>query len=321
MSFPHRNEIPCATNWALRIHDMSNPCRHLPAALPLAVLAVICFALSFTAPCMAEPWQTLAPGLDLGVFHLAQPQKPEVSTDTSPNTSPGEQAPTISLLRIDPEHFRLKLLTQHPSRPQPATLKKWCENNGLVAAINASMYREDRRHQSTGFMKTKNLVNNGYINPRFGAFFAFDPIDPSLPRVGFIDRTKDDWEALIKQYQTVIQNFRLINAAGKNLWPNNHKQHSIAAVGMDTQGKVLFIHCQMPMTVHAFNEALLHLPIRLANAMYVEGGPQAAMYVNLNSTCRAWTGEARETLFGTIHERLWPVPNIIGIQPATYYPE
>ncbi len=281
-----------------------NHCRHLTIIqtscfVRTGVLVAALCLLALAPPCLAGSWEPLAEGLQLGTFHI----------------SPAENSPAISILRIAPQRFSFKLVAQGTSLAKIATLEQWCMEKNLVAAINASMYREDRQ-QSTGYMKTRGLVNNGYINPRFGAFFVFDPKDPSLPAVRIIDRTKDDWRTLITRYDTVIQNFRLISATGKNLWPKKTRNHSLAAVGMDAEGNILFIHCQNPMSVHAFNEALLDLPVGLMSAMYVEGGPEAAMHLNLENNRRSWMGQYEHPLLGTINERLWPIPNIIGIEPV-----
>jgi uncharacterized protein YigE (DUF2233 family) len=283
---------------------MTTFCRFLMTIFSVTIprkgsVAVLFFILIGLHPGQACAWETLVPGLEEASF--------EVPSISSP-------PPTIAVLRIDPALFSFRLITQKTRFTKVATLEEWCREKQLVAAINASMYREDRQ-QSTGYMKTRGLVNNGYINPRFGAFFVFDPKAPSLPAVRIIDRKKDDWRTLITRYDTVIQNFRLISPAGANLWPENAKEHSIAAIAMDNAGNVLFIHCQTPLTVHAFNEALLDLPMDLAGAMYVEGGPEAAMYLNLENKRRSWMGQYENPLLGTISERLWPIPNIIGIEP------
>jgi hypothetical protein len=277
--------------------------RHRIARIgPPAVLLLILIGIH---PGTAGAWKTLVPGLEEATFEL---------------NSPGNTVPEIACLRIDPDIFSFRLITREAQFTKLATLEEWCREKHLVAAINASMYREDRQ-QSTGYMKTRGLVNNGYINPRFGAFFVFDPRDPSLPAVRIIDRKKHDtWRTLITKYDTVIQNFRLISASGENLWPENDREHSIAAVGMDAAGHVLFMHCQTPLTVHAFNEALLDLPVDLVGAMYVEGGPEAAMHLNIDGKRRSWMGRYESPLLGTINERLWPIPNVIGIKPLTPRP-
>jgi len=286
---------------------MTMLCRSMMASFSFRIarkgfLSALLIILIGIHPGQVCAWETIVPGLEEASFEIA-------STSDSP--------PRIAILRIDPALFSFRLIAQKNRFTKVATLEEWCREKQLVVAINASMYREDRQ-QSTGYMKTRGLVNNGYINPRFGAFFVFDPKDPSLPAVSIIDRKKDDWRTLITKYDTVIQNFRLISPAGANLWPENAKEHSIAAVGMDATGNVLFIHCRAPLTVHAFNEALLDLPMDLAGAMYVEGGPEAAMHLNLGVKRRSWMGQHENPILGTISERLWPIPNIIGIEsPVT----
>ena len=250
-------------------------------------------------------WQQIDTGLHLQTFTLI---------------GAGHKAPPqLSILKIDPSRFDFTLLTTSRYKQPLANLKKWSEREGLTAAINASMYREDRQ-QSTGYMKTHGHVNNGYINPRFGAFMVFAPKDPSLPPVQILDRSYQDWRQIIPLYDTVIQNFRLISSRQKNLWPKTKKTHSIAAIGIDTRGQVLFIHCQEPLVIYEFNEALLSLPIDIFNAMYVEGGPEAAMYLKTDTIERSWQGRYENPLLGTITQKLWPIPNVIGIVPKKYTP-
>lgn len=256
--------------------------------------------LAHACPCLAESGQTQDPGVR--IYSYALP------------TSLGEETQEITILKIDPEYYDFKLLTTSRSKKTLSTLKEWCEQEGLVAAINASMYREDRE-QSTGYMKICDHVNNGYINPRFGAFLVFHPTNSTLPKIQIIDRVYQDWRHLITHYTTVAQNFRLISIKKENLWPISDKKHSIAAIGMDIQGHVLFMHCQTPISVHAFNEALLNLPIDIFNAMYVEGGPEAAMYLHTPNQEKIWPGRYENSLLGTVNQKLWPIPNIIGIVP------
>ena len=251
----------------------------------------------------ARAWQQIAPGLQLQTFTL-------------PRTDQGE-SPQLSILKIDPARYTFTLITTSRYQQHLATLKEWSEREGLTAAINASMYREDHQ-QSTGYMKTQGHINNGYINPRFGAFMVFSPKNTSLPQVQILDRSLQDWKHIIPCYDTVIQNFRLINSQQKNLWPKTRKAHSIAAIGIDAQRQVLFIHCQTPLTIHEFNEALLNLPLDIFNAMYVEGGPEAAMYLKTATIERSWPGRYEHPVLGTIHQKLWPIPNVIGIVPKEY---
>ena len=248
----------------------------------------------------ARAWEIIEPGIQLKTFNLT--------------LDPAEEQHEINILRIDPAHYDFRLIAADRQQQRTATLKEWSGQEGLTGAINASMYREDRQ-QSTGYMKTGGHLNNGYINPRFGAFLVFDPKNPSLPQIQIVDRSYQDWKYLIGQYDTVIQNFRLISIKQENLWPRTDKKHSIAAVGMDKQGRVLFMHSQVPMSIHDFNTAILGLPIDIFNAMYVEGGPEAAMYLKTATREHSWQGRHEHLLLETFNQKLWPVPNVIGIVP------
>lgn len=269
-------------------------------------ILLITFVLFILPSSNGWAWQQVDAGLQLQTFTLPG--------------SGHKEPPQLSILKIDPSRYDFTLITTSRYEQSLATLKEWSERENLTAAINASMYREDRQ-QSTGYMKTHGHVNNGYINPRFGAFMVFAPKDPSLPQVQILDRSYQDWKQIIPRYDTVIQNFRLISSRQKNLWPETKKAHSIAAIGIDTRGQVLFIHCQAPLVIYEFNEALLSLPIDIFNAMYVEGGPEAAMYLKTDTIDRSWPGRYENPLLGTITQKLWPIPNVIGIMPKKYTPD
>ncbi|MFO7601273.1 MAG: phosphodiester glycosidase family protein [Candidatus Desulfacyla sp.] len=264
------------------------------------MIAGLCFAgTGIVQGTPKSDWQGMDDGLQLGEFK-------------SPQKSPTGAYP-ITVLKIDPNVYSLKLISASEHGDKSKTAKDWADAFRLVAAINASMYHEDHR-TSTGYMKNFTHVNNRRINPKFGAFLAFNPLSPSLPPVQIIDRYEQDWEALIKNYHTVIQNYRMISLKGGNMWKPSDSIYSIAAVAMDTNGNVLFIHSRSPYSVHDFNHILLKLPLDIKNAMYVEGGPEATVYVNAGGKERAWVG-SYETSFSEHDENamLWRVPNIIGI--------
>jgi len=175
------------------------------------------------------------------------------------------------------------------------------------------MYLPDHR-TSTGYMKNFGHVNNGVINPRFGAFLAFNPVNDSVPPVQIIDRYGQDWQNLIHQYQTVIQNYRMISLEGSGTWAPSDQKYSIAAVGMDKTGRLLFIHSQCPFSVYDFNQILLSLPIGIRNAMYVEGGPEACLYLKINGKQQCWGGGCETGVLKAYeNQTLQPIPNVIGI--------
>ena len=244
----------------------------------------------------APPWQELEAGLQFASFPPAGP----------------ENATSIDVLRIDPALFRFSLHSISAEGPEPHSLSVWAEQHDLVLAINASMYLPDHT-TSTGYLRYGAHVNNPKVHSKFGAFFVAEPDTPDLPPAAILDRARDPWEERLPHYLLVAQNYRLIDTEGKALWLPGGPEHSIAAVGQDRQGHILFIHCRAPMTGEAFAVELLRMPIELRSLMYVEGGSQAAMLVRCPKLRRLWLGQSSIT-FLHLPEKGTALPNVLGVR-------
>ena len=120
----------------------------------------------------------------------------------APLPRPAEACPgPIVLLRVDMSKWELVLgcRTQHGG--SVLTAAQWCRKLGLFAAINASMYLPSLN--STGYMRNFGHVNNSHINPAFGVFLVFNPIEPSLPYFQLLDRrTTANWREILSGYHT-----------------------------------------------------------------------------------------------------------------------
>ncbi len=249
----------------------------------------------------ASAWTALLPGLELGEF--AAPQK-----------SPAGDS-TLRVLRIDPAHFRFRLLNaSQAGQGNRLSTREWAKRNHLVAAINASMYQRDFL-TSVSLMQTGEHVNSSWFS-KDKTILAFDPVDDSLPAVRIIDRDCEDFADLRKKYRTLIQSIRMVSCRGENVWVKKKKIWSAAAIGIDGQGRVLFIHSRSPYSMHDLINILLGLPLDLKRAMYVEGGADAQMYINTGREEYEFIGsyssgsyESDGNLFA------WPVPNVVGISP------
>ncbi len=265
---------------------------------------IILLAVSlFCTDSKAEPqlWKMLDEGLYLGEF--ASTLKSRISNFP------------ITILKIKPKFYSFKLLCASEHGRNLRTAKQWCNEFGLLAAINASMYQDTDPLKSTGYMKNYNHINNPHINPAFGAFMAFNPIDSSLPESRFVDRRlQKDWKAQIEKYHTVVQNYRMISKGKRKGWPQQKKLYSTAAVGMDKDNNVLFIHSPSPYSTHDFINILLSLPIDIDSAMYLEGGPEATLYISPKDIQTKSEGRYG-TLFGENFSDLstLTLPNVIGI--------
>jgi len=219
-----------------------------------------------------------------------------------------------AILKIDPKYYEFTLLCASQHDKKRRTADQWAEKFGLTAAINAGMYQKDML-SNVGYMKNFKHVNNSYIRKDYKSIFAFNPRIASQKKVQILDISCQNLKQAMKQYKTVIQNIRMIDCRQKNVWEQQDKQWSIAAIAVNKSGEVLFIHSRSPYSVHDFNNFLLKSGLNIYNAMYVEGGPEASLYISDKDVQIEKMG-SYETGF-TEHNKnavFWPVPNVIGIK-------
>jgi hypothetical protein len=244
-------------------------------------------------------WRSLEPGLDLGEF--ASPRRSDRGDSI------------VRVLRADPRHFELRLLNASaPGQGRALTAREWCLRGGLAGAINASMYQEDHK-TSVSLMRTSGHTNNGRLS-KDRAILAFEPRDGKVAPVMIIDRECDDFEALRGAYGTLVQSIRMLSCNGENVWSQQPRRWSAAAIGTDGRGRVLLVHVRSPYSVHDLIGILQDLPLGLSRMLYAEGGPEAQLYVRSGTVEHEWIGGYESTVSEDHDNRVaWPVPNVVGI--------
>ncbi len=267
------------------------------AAASLLVASAACAGPASEQP--AEIWRTLEPGLELGTF--AGSRQAELGDSR------------IRVLRIDPGRFELRLLNASSTEDGgPMTARGWARRHGLVAAINASMYQQDYR-RSVSLMRTREHVNNPRVS-KDRTVLAFDALVPDVPPVKIIDRDCEDLDEWTGRYGTLVQSIRMISCDGRNVWARQPRRWSTAAIGTDEAGRVLFVHVRSPYSTHDLIEMLMELPLGLTHAMYVEGGPEAQLYVSAGGEELEFVGSFESAVNeDDDNDHAWPVPNVIGV--------
>ena len=252
----------------------------------------------------AYAWNTLTPGLELGVFEATLPH----------SIGDGE----ITILRIDPGLWELEFagVSQTPDQlNQRHTAKEWCELRGYVAAINAGMFQTDYV-RNVGYLKAGDHLNNPGIN-NYLSVAAFDPAREGLPyfRIFDLDLPDVTLEQINRDYGTVIQNLRLIKRPEENRWPQQEKRWSEVALGEDAEGRILFIYCRSPYSMHDLNEMLLALDIGLQCAQHLEGGPEAQLYIEVGEFKQEMVGSYETDFYPRDDNHVaWRIPNVIGVK-------
>lgn len=278
------------------------PLRIAVYAAAILVCTALLTLLELIAParleCETNPWREVDDGLLIGEFQ--------------PRQESGFGDARIVVLNIDPGKYSLKLLSASETGGRKMTLKEWSEKHGLVAAFNAGMYQEDGI-TSVGYMRNFRHINNGRLNKN-KAVLAFNPVDACVPSVQIIDRECQDFENLKGRYRTLVQSIRMVSCEQQNVWSPQKTAWSTLAIGMDKSGKVLVIFCHHPYSVHDLIEILLSLPLSLYNAMYLEGGPQASLFLSTKTVTfekhGGWEGNSDN--HGPFQVS-WPIPNVLGV--------
>lgn len=268
------------------------------AAIPLISLG---FGLSIHDLQAAEAisWKRLERGLE-----LAEPLAPVKSTV-------GDSRVTV--LRIDMKRFALKLVTASETGSGNKSPRAWAAEAGLIAAVNAGLYARDRK-TAVGLMRNYRHVNNARLVRRHRTVFAFNRRSRRVPRAQIIDLTCQKFARLRRLYHTLIQGIRMIDCRGRNTWSTDTRTWSMAAAAMDKRGRVLFAFTRSPYAVRNFITILKKLPLGIRNAMYLEGGPVASLYVKAGGTEIERVGHFRNVQPGDIvNTQSWPVPNVIGV--------
>ncbi len=247
-------------------------------------------------------WRSPEKGLDMAKLAYSENKEGEFSRRL-----------VIRVLRFDTEQYDFCLFSSRWEGQSVPTMREWAASKTLTAAINASMYLKDGQ-TSTGYMRSGERTNNGRIVSRYGAFFVAGPRESGLPRAAVLDRSVDDWQNLLPKYDVVVQNFRLMGPDGLQIWPERGPEHAIAAIAEDMNGRILFLHCSDPASVHDFVEALnAHKDLNLNSAMYVEGGSEASLLLSLPGEFHLWNGMSPASYMFSSRGDAIPLPNVLGV--------
>lgn len=219
----------------------------------------------------------------------------------------------LHVVRIDPARARLVALLATQNGRAPRAARQWSTEFNLAAVINLGMYQTDHL-TNVGYLRNGAHLNNSHWAEKYKAAFAFNPKTPGLAPAIMADLDQADGPRALESYETVVQNLRLIKAPGQNVWENQPKRWSEAALAADTDGRILFVFCRTPLSMWELNRLLLRLPLRISRAMHMEGGPEASLSIHAGGVDLDLSGSF-ETGFSPTDANLtqWPIPNVLGV--------
>lgn len=209
----------------------------------------------------------------------------------------------ISALIINPNFNSFELATNYGYGYKNA--KQWSEEEGFLAVTNAGMF--DIEHKPVGMAKFNGKVIKRHNVPSYKMVFAIG----NKPRL--IDLENEVFEK--ERYHSYFQSIRMISSDGRNVWSKQNKKWSVACIAEDEKGNILFIHSRVPYTMHDFINELLNSDLNIKKAMYLEGGPEASLFINFPDLKADHIG-SYETGFNENddNDEFWDLPNVIGIK-------
>jgi hypothetical protein len=251
----------------------------------------------------ASVWRSLGPGAEYAAIALSP--KPVIGDGL------------LHVVRVDPSQATLRVRMAAQLDGRPRTAREWCDNPRIVAVINAGMYDRDLSTH-IGFLRVGDRVGSARWVSRYNSILLLGARRPHLPAATIRDLPSDGRAADFADYDTVVQNLRLIRDPAVNVWAQSDRRWSEAAIALDRRGRILFLLCRSPFTMHDFNALVTALPLGVTRAMHVEGGSEASLSVRGPGIEVDLSG-SYETGFNPSDDskRQWPLPNVVTVEAGS----
>ena len=249
------------------------------------------------------PWKNLMDGLQYA--ELDAPDKAVVNDSK------------LTLLKIDSRQFDFEFLLASERGHKARTAPDWATEFDKNIIINAGMYSYNRTQSNKGYMKNFNHLNNPKKSSYFNAMLAMHPKDEKKPPFEIIDITCQDWEKVRHEYHSLCQGMRMISCEGVGMEfvkrPDQSCSMIIAAT--DTDKNLYLIFTRSPYTHRSMIKYLQGLPLNIRTTVYLEGGPEASLYINTGDTIIAKYGSyVSNTCNNDDNDHFREIPNVIAIK-------
>ena len=275
--------------------------------VPVTTHAILAWILAWLTLAAAPPpadaglsWKRLQPGVEYTA--IGERGKDARAADGR-----------IHVVRIDAKQAPFVAAMASAGDRQPRTAAAWCRERKLAVAINLGMYAQDKL-TNVGHAQAPGHVNNARWSEKYKSVLAFAPRRAQLPAAALIDLDTPGAQATLSGYGGAVQNLRLIRTPGQSVWGKQERRWSEAAVAADNAGRILFIFSRQPWAMNELNEKLLSLPLGIAGAMHVEGGPEASLSIHAGGVDLDLNGGYETGLKESDGEKAqWPIPNVLGV--------
>lgn len=224
----------------------------------------------------------------------------------------------IFILKADPRFCKFGLLCASEHGNQNRTADSWAKDFGVNVVVNAGMFKMTNSRTNKGYLKNYSHTNNSKLNGYYNVMMAMNPKKDTDPTMILYDLTCNNWESIRKNYQTYCQGMRMIGCNGNKMaWDKRPGQScSMVISATDITGNIYFIFTRSPYTHQKMIDFLVGLIPDIRTTVYLEGGPEASLYVQTSDTIISKIGSyVSKTYENDRNDHFWKIPNVIGIQP------
>ena len=251
----------------------------------------------------AIPWKTLTDG-----FQYAEVDAPDKSVVSDSR---------LTMLKIDPSRFEFKFLTASEQNRRMRTAPAWAAEFDQQIVVNAGMYNYNRNHTNKGYMKNYGHLNNPQKTPDNNAMLAMHPKDKTKPPFEIYDLTCQKWDSIRHLYHSFCQGMRMISCEGEAMAFSKRPDQSCSMVvaATDTLKNLYIVFTRSPYTHRTMIGYLQKLLPDIRTTVYLEGGPEASLYISTGDTVIAKYGSyISNTRANDDNDHFWEIPNVIGIK-------
>jgi hypothetical protein len=257
-------------------------------------------AQNFSTP---MPWVELENGLQF--CEIDAPEKSNINDSK------------LTILKIDPSEFEFQLLTSTEFGSEARTAPCWAEEFGMEIIVNTGMYGPAKDLPNKGFLKNFDHINNPRMSGYYNAMMVLHPKDTTKLPFEIIDMTCNTWDSFKDSYRSFCQGMRMLDCDGCPMaWDKKPGQScSMVVTATDIEKNIYFIFTRSPYTHQTMIRFLMELPFNLRQTVYLEGGPEASLYVKTEKgTITKFGSYISKSWENDENDHFWEIPNVIGIR-------
>ncbi len=223
----------------------------------------------------------------------------------------------IFILKADPRVCNFRMLSSSEHGKQNRAADVWAKEFGVNVVVNAGMFNMRNSRTNKGYLKNYSHTNNPKLNGYYNVMMAMNPKQKSDPAMMMYDLTATKWESIRTDYHTYCQGMRMIDCNGnKMVWDKRPGQAcSMVVSATDIAGNIYFIFTRSPYTHQKMIDFIISLIPDIRTTVYLEGGPEASLYIQTSDTIISKIGSYVSTTYANDNnDHFWKIPNVIGIK-------